>query len=136
MRGIEYSLFYSQEPYLYIIRKERRESPTRTSPVTSYYIINGTVSEAMNGNTFQAPDAYSVFSSRMVGFSLFIIELERIILIKVFIIFINRHSVINWIQKLDYNRLFDIVNLLIPFYLSYIAFIDDVYVSSPKCVHR
>lgn len=58
MRGIEYALHSMQEPHLYVIRKQRRESPTHVTPIASYYVINGTI--------YQSPTAYAVLTSRMV----------------------------------------------------------------------
>jgi mediator of RNA polymerase II transcription subunit 6 len=59
MRGIEYSLHSMQEPHLYVIRKQRRESSTHATPLASYYVINGTV--------YQSPTAYAVLTSRMAS---------------------------------------------------------------------
>eukprot|EP01114_Cavostelium_apophysatum_P023615 TRINITY_DN8951_c0_g1_i1.p1 TRINITY_DN8951_c0_g1~~TRINITY_DN8951_c0_g1_i1.p1 ORF type:complete len:257 (-),score=36.23 TRINITY_DN8951_c0_g1_i1:2-772(-) len=58
MRGIEYVLFAAKEPDLYVIRKQKRDSPANVTPQTSYYIIKGTI--------FQAPNLYSVLASRTI----------------------------------------------------------------------
>ena len=58
MRGVEYQLHSFQEPFLFVIRKQRRDSPTQVVPMASYYVINGTV--------YQSPTAYGVITSRMV----------------------------------------------------------------------
>lgn len=58
MTGIEYFLLHAQEPILYVIRKQARQSPTQVHPLTDYYIIAGTV--------YQAPDLVSVINSRLV----------------------------------------------------------------------
>ena len=39
MTGIEYCLLYVQEPILYVIRKQQRQSPTHTTPISDYYIV-------------------------------------------------------------------------------------------------
>ncbi len=38
-----YLFSQSQEPYLYIIRKQNRESPTSVIPLATYYCLNGNV---------------------------------------------------------------------------------------------
>jgi len=57
--GIEYTLLHWQDSFLYVIRKQKRESPTRVIPNAIYYIINGTI--------YQSPTALSVISSRMIN---------------------------------------------------------------------
>jgi len=58
LKGTEFVLFSHQEPVLYVIRKQRRETPTLAIPQSTYYVINGTI--------FQSPNVYSVLSSRML----------------------------------------------------------------------
>jgi mediator of RNA polymerase II transcription subunit 6 len=58
MVGIEYMLLHVQEPVLYVIRKQHRHSATDVTPMSDYYIIDGTV--------YQAPDLGSVVNSRIV----------------------------------------------------------------------
>lgn len=58
MIGIEYTVIFSQEPDLFIIRKQKRENKLSTIPIAIYYIIHGFI--------FQAPTIYSVISSRIV----------------------------------------------------------------------
>lgn len=58
MQGIEYVLLHVQEPILYVIRKQRRHSPTVTTAIANYYIIAGVV--------YQAPDLQSVIQSKML----------------------------------------------------------------------
>ena len=58
MVGIEYMLLHVQEPVLYVIRKQHRHSATVVTPMSDYYIIDGTV--------YQAPDLGSVVNSRIV----------------------------------------------------------------------
>lgn len=58
MTGIEYFLLHAQEPILYVIRKQARQSPTQAHPLTDYYVVAGTV--------YQAPDLVSVINSRLV----------------------------------------------------------------------
>ncbi|MCJ8731087.1 hypothetical protein PDJAM_G00191910 [Pangasius djambal] len=59
MVGVEYILLHAQEPILYIIRKQQRQSPAQLIPLADYYIIAGVV--------YQAPDLGSVISSRVVS---------------------------------------------------------------------
>lgn len=89
MVGVEYILLHAQEPILYIIRKQQRQSPTQGEqcgmnegaalvlgcnfpktllcfsfpviPLSDYYIIAGVV--------YQAPDLGTVISSRVVRLS-------------------------------------------------------------------
>jgi len=58
MRGIEYVLHAAKEPDLYVIKKQKRESPTIAIPLALYYVIRGTI--------FQSPHIYSVLASRML----------------------------------------------------------------------
>ncbi|KAJ8289672.1 hypothetical protein GJAV_G00003980 [Gymnothorax javanicus] len=59
MVGVEYTLLHAQEPILYIIRKQQRQSPTQVIPLSDYYIIAGVV--------YQAPDLGSVIGSRVLS---------------------------------------------------------------------
>lgn len=59
MQGVEYVLLHTQEPILYIVRKQNRYAPTQVTPLANYHIIGGQV--------FQTPDLGSVINSRMVG---------------------------------------------------------------------
>ncbi|KAF3845297.1 hypothetical protein F7725_008460 [Dissostichus mawsoni] len=59
MVGVEYILLHAQEPILYIIRKQQRQSPTQDIPLADYYIIAGVV--------YQAPDLGTVISSRALS---------------------------------------------------------------------
>uniref|UniRef100_G3PEN9 Mediator of RNA polymerase II transcription subunit 6 n=1 Tax=Gasterosteus aculeatus aculeatus TaxID=481459 RepID=G3PEN9_GASAC len=59
MVGVEYILLHAQEPILYIIRKQQRQSPTQVIPLADYYIIAGVV--------YQAPDLGTVISSRALS---------------------------------------------------------------------
>ncbi|XP_042231093.1 mediator of RNA polymerase II transcription subunit 6-like [Homarus americanus] len=59
MQGVEYILLHTQEPILYIIRKQQRYSPTQVSPLANYHIIGGQV--------FQTPDLGSVINSRTLA---------------------------------------------------------------------
>ncbi|XP_006884790.1 PREDICTED: mediator of RNA polymerase II transcription subunit 6 isoform X1 [Elephantulus edwardii] len=60
MVGVEYILLHAQEPILFIIRKQQRQSPTQVIPLADYYIIAGVI--------YQAPDLGSVINSRVVIF--------------------------------------------------------------------
>ncbi|XP_006004628.1 mediator of RNA polymerase II transcription subunit 6 isoform X2 [Latimeria chalumnae] len=57
--GIEYILLHAQEPILYIVRKQQRQSSTQVVPLADYYIIAGIV--------YQAPDLGSVINSRVLS---------------------------------------------------------------------
>ncbi|KAL2303614.1 hypothetical protein Nmel_008891, partial [Mimus melanotis] len=59
MVGVEYILLHAQEPILFIIRKQQRQSPTQVMPLADYYIIAGVI--------YQAPDLGSVINSRVVS---------------------------------------------------------------------
>ncbi|KAK2532256.1 mediator of RNA polymerase II transcription subunit 6 [Columba livia] len=58
MVGVEYILLHAQEPILFIIRKQQRQSPTQVMPMADYYIIAGVI--------YQAPDLGSVINSRVL----------------------------------------------------------------------
>nr|XP_054303373.1 mediator of RNA polymerase II transcription subunit 6 isoform X2 [Pongo pygmaeus] len=58
MVGIEYILLHAQEPILFIIRKQQRQSPAQVIPLADYYIIAGVI--------YQAPDLGSVINSRVL----------------------------------------------------------------------
>ncbi|CAI2353252.1 unnamed protein product [Caenorhabditis sp. 36 PRJEB53466] len=58
MQGIQYVLWYSQPP-LFIICKQRRNNITNVSPISYFYVINGSV--------HQAPDMFSLIQSRLLG---------------------------------------------------------------------
>jgi mediator of RNA polymerase II transcription subunit 6 len=57
MVGIEYVLAHVQEPVLYIVRKQRRHSPTDVEYLNSYYILESTI--------YQAPSLYDVLYMRL-----------------------------------------------------------------------
>ncbi|XP_069117210.1 mediator of RNA polymerase II transcription subunit 6-like isoform X3 [Argopecten irradians] len=59
MIGIEYILLHTQEPILYVVRKQERNGPNHVVPLADYYIIAGVV--------YQAPDLASVINSRLLN---------------------------------------------------------------------
>ncbi|XP_061414982.1 mediator of RNA polymerase II transcription subunit 6 [Lethenteron reissneri] len=59
MTGLEYILLHTQEPILYIVRKQHRHSPTQVTPFADFYIIAGVV--------YQAPDLGTVINSRILS---------------------------------------------------------------------
>ena len=59
LQGVEYCLLYVQEPILYVIRKQNRNSPSHVTPISDYYIVAGTI--------YQAPDLCSVVNSRLLS---------------------------------------------------------------------
>lgn len=58
MEGLEYELLHVQEPILYVIRKQWRQSVTTANPLCDYYILAGYV--------YQSPDLNSVLNSRLL----------------------------------------------------------------------
>ncbi|KAI6660510.1 hypothetical protein LOD99_14094 [Oopsacas minuta] len=57
MTGVEYDLLHMQDPYLFIIRKQYRESPSSIIPLNFYSIVDGFV--------YQCPDLLSIINSRL-----------------------------------------------------------------------
>jgi len=58
MNGIQYSVVHHKEPTLFVIQKHKRENRRIVIPLAMYYILDGVI--------FQAPDFYSILSSRML----------------------------------------------------------------------
>ncbi|VDK57515.1 unnamed protein product [Anisakis simplex] len=58
MQGIQFAVVGANHP-LYVIVKQRRNSPTNVTPLCYYYIVNGTV--------YQCPDLYTFVQSRLIG---------------------------------------------------------------------
>ncbi|CAM6129964.1 unnamed protein product [Calypogeia fissa] len=56
MTGIEYILHEAQEPHLFVIRKQKRDGPEKVTLLSAYYVLDGSI--------YQAPQLYSVVSSR------------------------------------------------------------------------
>lgn len=59
MTGIEYILHEAQEPHLFVMRKQKRDGPEKVTVLAAYYILDGSI--------YQAPQLYSVVSSRAVS---------------------------------------------------------------------
>ncbi|GAB2294525.1 hypothetical protein Dimus_028729, partial [Dionaea muscipula] len=59
MTGIEYVLSEVMEPNLFVIRKQKRDSPEKVTPMLIYY--------ALDSSIYQAPQLCNVFTSRIVG---------------------------------------------------------------------
>ncbi|ORX68045.1 MED6-domain-containing protein, partial [Linderina pennispora] len=59
MTGIEFAVTYHEAPALFIITKQRRSNPTKVTPVSIYYVVNG--------NVYEAPSLYSIISTRMLS---------------------------------------------------------------------
>lgn len=57
--GMEYILQDAQEPHLFVIRKQKRESPEKVSAQAAYYVLDGSI--------YQAPHLYNVIGSRVVS---------------------------------------------------------------------
>ncbi|KAF3780393.1 Mediator of RNA polymerase II transcription subunit 6 [Nymphaea thermarum] len=78
MTGTEYVLSEVLEPHLFVIRKQKRDSPEKVTPMLSYYILDGSI--------YQAPQLCNVFSSRIAralyhiqkAFSIAASKLEKI----------------------------------------------------------
>ncbi|MCP9264840.1 Mediator of RNA polymerase II transcription subunit 6 [Dirofilaria immitis] len=58
MQGIQYTVVGTFPP-LYVILKQRRNSPTNVTPLAYYYIVNGTV--------YQCPDIYTYIQSKLIS---------------------------------------------------------------------
>lgn len=56
--GIEFVIAHAQPPDLFILHKRRRTSPTETTVVGAYHILNG--------NVYQAPSLFEVLNQRLV----------------------------------------------------------------------
>jgi len=59
MTGIEYTLIHTQDPILYVIRKQMRYAPQQVTSLATYYILSGVV--------YQAPDVGSLINSRLLS---------------------------------------------------------------------
>ncbi|KAK8601263.1 hypothetical protein V6N12_051102 [Hibiscus sabdariffa] len=57
MTGIEYMLSEVMEPNLFIIRKQKRDSAEKVTPMLAYYILDGSI--------YQAPELCNVFAARV-----------------------------------------------------------------------
>lgn len=60
MMGLEYMLSEVMEPHLFVIRKQKRDSPEKVTPMLAYYILDGSI--------YQAPQLCNVFAARVVSF--------------------------------------------------------------------
>ncbi|KAK2633957.1 hypothetical protein Ddye_028749 [Dipteronia dyeriana] len=65
MTGIEYMLSEVMEPHLFVIHKQKRDSPEKVTPMLSYYLLDGSI--------YQAPLLCNVFAAR-IGRALFYIQ--------------------------------------------------------------
>ena len=61
MTGIEYMLSEVMEPHLLLIRKQKRDSPEKVTPILSSYLLDGSI--------YQAPLLCNIFAARIVSFS-------------------------------------------------------------------
>ncbi|KAL6134555.1 hypothetical protein ACLB2K_066786 [Fragaria x ananassa] len=57
MTGIEYMLVDIKEPHLFVIRKQKRDSPEKVTAMMTYYVMDGSI--------YQAPQLCNVFASRV-----------------------------------------------------------------------
>ncbi|SPO20188.1 related to MED6 - subunit of the RNA polymerase II mediator complex [Ustilago trichophora] len=55
--GLEFVLVHARAPLCFVVAKRWRTSPTETTPLAAYYIINDSI--------YQAPDLYSVLATRL-----------------------------------------------------------------------
>lgn len=55
--GLEFVLVHAQAPSCFVIQKRWRTSPTDTTTLSAYYVINDSI--------YQAPDMYSLLASRL-----------------------------------------------------------------------
>lgn len=58
MTGTEYMLSEVMEPHLFVIRKQKRDSPDKVTPMLAYYVLDGSI--------YQAPQLCNVFAARIV----------------------------------------------------------------------
>ena len=58
MIGMEYMLYEVQEPNFFVFRKQKRESPEKVTPTSAYYILDGSIYQALN--------IHNVIGSRVV----------------------------------------------------------------------
>ncbi|RDX77369.1 Mediator of RNA polymerase II transcription subunit 6, partial [Mucuna pruriens] len=65
MTGTEYTLSEVMEPHLFVIRKQKRDSPDKVTPMLAYYILDGSI--------YQAPQLCNVFAAR-IGRALYYIQ--------------------------------------------------------------
>lgn len=65
MTGTEFVLSEVMEPHLFLIRKQKRDSPDKVTPMLAYYILDGSI--------YQAPQLCNVFAAR-IGRALYYIE--------------------------------------------------------------
>ncbi|KAL9240057.1 hypothetical protein vseg_014318 [Gypsophila vaccaria] len=63
--GIEYMLYEVMEPNLFVIRKQKRDSPEKVTPMLTYYVLDGSI--------YQAPQLCNVFASR-IGRAMYYIQ--------------------------------------------------------------
>ncbi|KAG0078557.1 Mediator of RNA polymerase II transcription subunit 6 [Podila epicladia] len=59
MTGVEFALVLDRYPHLFVIQKQRRQSPQQVKPMAIYYVLHG--------NIFQCPDLQTVLSNRVLG---------------------------------------------------------------------
>ncbi|XP_042481850.1 mediator of RNA polymerase II transcription subunit 6 isoform X2 [Macadamia integrifolia] len=57
MTGTEYMLSEVMEPHLFVIRKQKRDSPEKVTPMLTYYVLDGSI--------YQAPQLCNVFAARI-----------------------------------------------------------------------
>ncbi|PWA73807.1 mediator of RNA polymerase II transcription subunit 6 [Artemisia annua] len=57
MTGIEFMVSEVMEPHLFIMRKQKRDSPERVTPMLTYYVLDGSI--------YQAPQLCNVFAARV-----------------------------------------------------------------------
>ncbi|GJT59501.1 mediator of RNA polymerase II transcription subunit 6 [Tanacetum coccineum] len=57
MTGIEFMVSEVMEPHLFVMRKQKRDSPERVTPMLTYYVLDGSI--------YQAPQLCNVFAARV-----------------------------------------------------------------------
>ncbi|XP_057550096.1 mediator of RNA polymerase II transcription subunit 6 isoform X1 [Amaranthus tricolor] len=65
MTGLEYLLNEVIEPNLFVIRKQKRDSPEKVTPMLTYYVLDGSI--------YQAPQLCNVFNAR-IGRALYYVQ--------------------------------------------------------------
>lgn len=69
---MEYTLSEVMEPNLFVIRKQKRDSPEKVTPMLTYYILDGSI--------YQAPQLCNVFAARLVSILVLLMPLNCLLL--------------------------------------------------------
>lgn len=92
MTGLEYMLTEVMEPHLFVIRKQKRDAPDKSTPMLTYYVLDGSI--------YQAPHLSNVFAARIVSL-LFLSSLSCIFVFSIPIFSEVEMSLIIWSWLMD-----------------------------------